>query len=93
MDRTSRLLDKLQQVEAMGEGARQQMRQENVSLAAREDELLEQVLMDIPPPVPVPSTFPRLLLRPPLPPPPPAGACASSRLGVQGPAQPQRALC
>ncbi len=50
VDRTSRLLDKLQQVEAMGEGARQQMRQENVSLAAREDELLEQVHMDTPPP-------------------------------------------
>lgn len=42
-DRTSRLLDKLQQVEAIGEGARQAMRQENVELAAHEEELLEQV--------------------------------------------------
>ena len=42
-DRTSRLLDKLQQVEAIGEGARQAMRQENVDLAAHEEELLEEV--------------------------------------------------
>jgi hypothetical protein len=45
-DRTSRLLDKLQQVEAIGEGARQAMRQENVELAAHEEELLEQVHFD-----------------------------------------------
>jgi hypothetical protein len=45
-DRTSRLLDKLQQVEAIGEGARQAMRQENVDLAAHEEELLEKVHCD-----------------------------------------------
>jgi hypothetical protein len=42
-DRTSKLLDKLQQVEAIGEGARQAMRKENVDLAAHEEELLEEV--------------------------------------------------
>ena len=42
-DRTSKLLDKLQQVEAIGEGARQAMRKENVELAAHEEELLEEV--------------------------------------------------
>ena len=56
VDRASRLLDKLQQVEAIGEGARQAMRHENVTLAAREDELLEQV--HVVPPFPFPVCFP-----------------------------------
>jgi hypothetical protein len=43
VERTSKLLDKLQQVEAIGEGARQAIRQENVELAAHEEELLEKV--------------------------------------------------
>ena len=43
VDRTSKLLEKLQQVEAISEDARQALRRERSDLAAHEEELLEQV--------------------------------------------------
>ena len=43
VDRTSKLLEKLQQVEAISEDARQALRRERSDLAAHEEELMEQV--------------------------------------------------
>jgi hypothetical protein len=75
-DRTSKLLDKLQQVEAIGEGARQAMRQENVDLAAHEEELLEEVQLH--PPVSHFSSVPAQR------PPPPADESSAHRYFLQG---------